>query len=161
MLFISSQRLFPFSRYLYNFCLDFLVMYQNGLIKKIRLISNVMASQPGWQTSVIHILPNISRRKGNQSIKCGHLMECNMRSIFLEKSCTKCGWETSPRPFSEKLKLSISLDQVQSFLQFAFIVWQVEGYCNVPKLSCRPLAFTSTKHFKKIKRKNISLVIFY
>ena len=161
MLFISSQKLFPFSRYLYNFCLDFMVMHQNGLIKKIRLISNFMTSQPGQQKSVIHILLNISRRKYNQTIKFGHLMECNMRSIFLEKSCTKCGSETSPRPFSEKLKLSISLDQVQSFLQFDFIVWQVEGYCNISKLSCRPLAFTSTKHFKKTKTKNISLVIFY
>ena len=33
-------------RYL-SFCLDFLVMYRNGLIKKIRLISNFMTSQPG------------------------------------------------------------------------------------------------------------------
>ena len=30
-----------------SFCLDFLVMYRNGLIKKIRLISNFMTSQPG------------------------------------------------------------------------------------------------------------------
>ena len=34
-----------------------------------------------------------------------------MKNIFLEKSYTQCGVETSPRPFSEKLKLSISLDQ--------------------------------------------------
>ena len=34
-----------------------------------------------------------------------------MRNIFLEKSFTKSGGETSLRPFSEKLKLSISLDQ--------------------------------------------------
>ena len=46
MLFISPQKLFSFSRYL-SFCLDFLVMYRNGLIKKIRLISNFMTSQPG------------------------------------------------------------------------------------------------------------------
>ena len=44
-------------------------------------------------------------------MKFGHLIECNMRNIFFEKSYTKCGGETSPRPFSEKLKLSISLDQ--------------------------------------------------
>ena len=43
--FISTQMLFSFSRYL-CFCLDILVMYQNGLIKKIRLISNFMTSQP-------------------------------------------------------------------------------------------------------------------
>ena len=41
--FYSPLKLFPFSRYL-SFCLDFLIMYRNGLIKKIRLISNFMAS---------------------------------------------------------------------------------------------------------------------
>ena len=70
-----------------------------------------MTSQPGWQTIVIRILPNISRSKGNQTMKFGQLIDYNMRNIFLEKSYTKCGGETSPRPFSEKLKLSISLDQ--------------------------------------------------
>ena len=59
----------------------------------------------------MHILPNISRSKDNQIIKFGQLREYNMRNIFLEKSYTKCGGETSPRPFSEKLKLSIYLDQ--------------------------------------------------
>ena len=68
-------------------------------------------SQPGYQAIVTHILPNIARSKGNQKIKFGQLIECNMRTIFLEKSYTKCDGETSPRPFSEKLKLSISLDQ--------------------------------------------------
>ena len=44
-------------------------------------------------------------------MKFGQLIEYNMRNIVLEKSFTKCGRETSPRPFSGKLKLSISLDQ--------------------------------------------------
>ena len=70
-----------------------------------------MTSQTGQQTIVIHILPTISRSKGNQTMKYGQLTECNMRNIFLEKSCTKCDKETSPRTFSEKLKLSISLHQ--------------------------------------------------
>ena len=70
-----------------------------------------MTSQPGKQTIAIHILPNISRSKGNQTMKFGQLIEYNMRNIFLEKSYTKCGGETSPRLFSGKLKLSISLDQ--------------------------------------------------
>ena len=59
----------------------------------------------------MHILSNISRSKSNQTMNFGQLIEYNMRNIFLEKSYTKCGGETSPRPFSEKLKLSISLDQ--------------------------------------------------
>ena len=44
-------------------------------------------------------------------MKFAQLLEYNMRIIFLEKSHTKCRGETSPGPFSEKLKLSISLDQ--------------------------------------------------
>ena len=70
-----------------------------------------MTLQPGSETIVIHILHNISRSKNNQTMKFGQLIECNMRNIFIEKSYTKCGGETSPRTFSENLKLSISLDQ--------------------------------------------------
>ena len=51
-------------------------------------------------TLVIHILPNISRSKGDQTMKFGQLIEYNMGNIFLEKSCTKYGGKTSPRPFS-------------------------------------------------------------
>ena len=56
-------------------------------------------------------MPNISRSKGNETMKFGQLIECNMTNIFLEKSFTKCSGETTPKPFSKKLKLSISLDQ--------------------------------------------------
>ena len=70
-----------------------------------------MTSQPGKQTVAIHVLPNVSQNKGNQTMKVGQLIEYNMRNIFLEKSYTKCGGETIPRPFSEKFKLSISLEQ--------------------------------------------------
>ena len=30
-----------------------------------------MTAEPGYQTIAIHILPNISRNKGNQAIKFG------------------------------------------------------------------------------------------
>ena len=70
-----------------------------------------MTSQPGYQTIAIHILPNISRRKENQTMKFGQLIEYSNRNFFLEKSNKKCGRKTSPRRFSGKLKLSISLDQ--------------------------------------------------
>ena len=53
----------------------------------------------------------MSRSKGNQTMKFGQLLEYNMRNIFVEKSYTKCGGETTPRPFSKNLKLSRSLDQ--------------------------------------------------
>ena len=61
-----------------------------------------MTSQPGKQTISIHILPNISRSKGNQTIKFVQLIKYNMGKIFLENSYTKCGGETIPRSFSKK-----------------------------------------------------------
>ena len=39
------------------------------------------------------------------------LIKDNKRNSYFEKSNTKCGGETSPRSFSEKFKLNISMDQ--------------------------------------------------
>ena len=97
------------SQYL-NFCVDFLVMQLNGLTKNIRLISNFMTSKHGEQTIVIKTLLNISKIKSSLTMKFGQLIEYNMKNIFPEKSY-KMWWRTSPRSFSVKLKLSISLDQ--------------------------------------------------
>ena len=69
-----------------------------------------MTSQPGKQTIAILILPYISRSKDNQTGKFAQLIEYNRGNIFLEKSYSKCGGETSPKAFSKKLKLSLSLD---------------------------------------------------
>ena len=44
-------------------------------------------------------------------MKFGQVIDYNMIIYFIEKWCTKCDEEISPRPFSEKLKLSMSLDQ--------------------------------------------------
>ena len=43
-----------------------------------------MMLQPGKQVIAIHILTNISRRKDNQTMKFGQLIECTMRTSFLE-----------------------------------------------------------------------------
>ena len=86
-------------------------MWKNGLIRKIRSISEFMTSQSGKQTITIHILANISRSKGKKAMKFGQFIERNMRNIFLEKLCTKCDVKTIPRPFSKKLKSSLSMDQ--------------------------------------------------
>ena len=69
-----------------------------------------MTSRSSKKTIIIHILSNILRNNSNKTMKVGQLIEYNMRNIFLEKSYTKFGGETSPRPFSEKLKLSIYMD---------------------------------------------------
>ena len=46
-----------------------------------------------------------------------------MRIIFIQKRYTKCGGETAPRPFSEKLKLNISLDQLSKVLYSLFLLY--------------------------------------
>ena len=45
-----------------------------------------------FQTIVIHILPNISRSKENQTMKFGQVIECNMRNIFSWKTIHKMWW---------------------------------------------------------------------
>ena len=70
-----------------------------------------MASQPWKQAIAIYILPNTSRSKAKQTMKCGQLKEYYLRNIFLEKLYTKCCGETIPRSFSKTSKLNISLDQ--------------------------------------------------
>ena len=57
-----------------------------------------MTSQSGLQTIAIHILPNISQSKRNQTMEFGQLIEYNKRNIFLQKLCGKQGRETSSRP---------------------------------------------------------------
>ena len=80
-------------------------------MRKLWLISKSTTSQTGHQTIAMHILPDIPTRKGKQKMKFGQLIEYNMRNIFLEKPNTKCGGETSLRPFYKKSKLSISVSQ--------------------------------------------------
>ena len=76
------------------------------MIIKINLISTLMASLRK-KTIAVYILPNISRSKGNQTIKFDQSIEYSTR----KESNTKCGGAAIPRPFSKKSKLSISLSQ--------------------------------------------------
>ena len=42
-----------------------------------------MTSQPGFQTIAIHILPNISQSKGNQTMKYSQIIEYKKVNISL------------------------------------------------------------------------------
>ena len=65
-------------------------------------------------------------------MKFDQLIEYNIRHIFLEKSYTNCGGETIHIPFSEKSKLSISLNQFQIYSLFLLYanLRTIEGYLN-------------------------------
>ena len=56
-----------------------------------------MTSQPGQQAITIHTLSNVSRNKGNQTMKLGQVIENDKRNVFLQKSCRKRARETSSR----------------------------------------------------------------
>ena len=53
-----------------------------------------MTSQPGSQTSTIHILPNISQIKGKQALKFVQLIRYITKEIFFFKTQTEnqTGW---------------------------------------------------------------------
>ena len=64
-----------------------------AVTRKIRVTSKFMTSQPDLQTIPIHILPNISQSKGNQTMKFGQLIEHNKINIFLQKYAeNEAGW---------------------------------------------------------------------
>ena len=57
-----------------------------------------MASQPGYQTITIYILPNISRSKSNQTLKFGQVIEYNKNRIGLHENANFiCGAIQTPQ----------------------------------------------------------------
>ena len=59
-------------------------MWENGLIRKLRLDLKFMTPQTGKQIVTIYILLNITTGKGNQAINFGQLIEYNVKNIFLQ-----------------------------------------------------------------------------
>ena len=59
-------------------------MKENGLIRKLRLTLKFMRSQAEKQIITIHILPNISIGKDNQTMKFRQLTEYDMTKNVLK-----------------------------------------------------------------------------
>ena len=75
-------------------------MQRKGLIRSKGLILEFMTSQPRKQAIVIHILPNISRNKGNQILKFGQPLDYYMRDInFLKNHAQNLADKLSPKSF--------------------------------------------------------------
>ena len=75
-----------------------------------------MTSQSGLQTIAIHILPNASRTKGNQTMKFNQLIEYNMRKISVYNHRQNVLEKLLPDPYLKKPKLSISQDPYHKVL---------------------------------------------
>ena len=69
-------------------------MYRNGLIREIRLTLKITASQPGKQTIVVRILPNILRSKGNRAMTFGQ-----RETFFLKNHTQNVVEKLFPDPF--------------------------------------------------------------
>ena len=117
-----------------------------------------MRSQPGKQTIAIHTLLNISRTKGNQTIKFGQLIKYNIRNIFLENHTQNVAEKLFPDPFLKNEKRSCFWINRLKFYTVFFIVCQVEGHRNILKESRRPLDFISYKAFLKKTKRGVELI---
>ena len=102
------------------FVLTFWSCRENGVIRKICL-SKFMTWQAASQTVTIHILRIISGCKGNQTMKFGKVIECNKKSISLQKSSRKwCSKTSSKSLFFKKEFYKVKAN----FLQLSFnIFW--------------------------------------
>ena len=98
-----------------------------------------------------------------------------MRDILVKRSYTRCAGETNPRPFSEKPKLSIFLDQYSKVLYILFNCLPGWGLSKVIKTKGQTIYFLLLLEKNKkrsetslpasfsawFSKKNISIVIFY
>ena len=76
-----------------------------------------------------------------------------MKNIFLKKSYTEFGAETSSWLFYKISKLSISLDQQSENLCSSFLLYvELERYQNILKLSTDHLLLPNIELFGKSKR---------
>ena len=78
------------------------------LKKNLRLISKFITSQEGKQIIAIHILPNISNSKDNQTKKFSNLIEYSMEIFFSKNYAQNTVEKLVQNPFIKKL--SILLD---------------------------------------------------
>ena len=127
---------------------DNLVMQKNGLIRKIRLISKFMTSQLVKQTIAMHILPNISRSKGNQITKFGQLIDIIWEKFFLKNHTQNVVAKLYPDFF---LKYQNWAYLWNNSLKLG-IVCQVQDYQNILKLSRRYLLLPHINLLKKQKK---------
>ena len=97
------------------------------------------------------MLTNISGSNENQAMKFSQLIEYNnMRNIFLEKSYTKCGGETIPRPFLENQNWAyLWINSLKLFIACFYCV----SSCGLLQHNETKLLTTSYKAFLKNKKR--------
>ena len=73
---------------IFNFLPDFFRQVGKCFDKKA-MIDFKIYDVTTWETITTHVLHNISRSKGNQTMKFGQVIEYYVRNTFLQKTCRK------------------------------------------------------------------------
>ena len=94
-----------------------------SIFKFLSWLCGCVEKRPGQQIITTHILPNISRAKVIRQWNLIKSIEYKMKSIFLEKSCTKCGGKTIFHTFLLKIIIEhIWGSTIWNVIRFVFIV---------------------------------------
>ena len=121
------------------------------MIRKMKFILKLMASQAGKQTIAIHILPNISRIKGNQEMKFDQLIEYNMKNPFLINQNWAYLWIDSMKP------CTVCFGSMSSWGQSIYIEAKLHAtFLYIMQRTSPPASFSAW-----FLKENLSLIIFY
>ena len=104
------------------------------MIRKLRLISKFRTSLTGKQIIAIHILPNISRSKGNQTMKFDQLVKYNVKNNFFFKNHTKNEAEIL---IADNLFFEKALYKVKAcgqHVNFNIFIWPRTRTCDKSKM---------------------------
>ena len=92
--------------------------------------------------NILNTLPNISRSKGNQTMKIGQLIQYNRKNV-VENHTQNVPEKLFRDPYPNKSKFSLSVDQQCKVLNSLFVLYaNLRAVEIIIKSSCRPLAFT-------------------
>ena len=104
-------------------------------------------------------MPNISRNKGNLTMKFGQLIEYNMRNIFLKKILYKMWWRNYSQTLFSKFEIElISGSIVQNFIKSVFIVCQVGGHLDIIETKLQTSCFHLIYSFFMKQERGLGLV---
>ena len=115
------------ARYL-TFCLEVLVM-----LKKDKVNFKIYEFTIWEKSSCIHILPNISKNKGNQTVKFGQLIECSVKNIFLKNHTQNLMQKLSQNLFLKNQNWTYLLINSPKFCTVSFYFmpcWMLSKYID-------------------------------
>ena len=132
----------------------FLFMKENGLIRKLSLISMFMTFMTGQQVITIHMLSKITKSKGNQAMKFGQLIEGKMICIYFLKTHTKSVVEklVTDSFINGQNWEHLWISCLKYYKAFFLLYVQVLGCQNILKLRCWLLVLALYIAFLKNRR---------